>query len=71
MATLDITFVKGTEAGAQMRQIAKAIEKAASGVPDANPTGASYVLRFDNNPSTGTCSVQVQAGPITSAVFTV
>ena len=71
MATLDITLAVGKEAGATMRQYAKAIEKAAAALPDANPTGASYVLRIDNAPSTGTASFQVQAGPITSAVFIV
>lgn len=71
MATLDITFTAGSETGASIRRLAGVIEKAAMGLPDRQPTGASTVLRFDNNPSSGTVSVQVQAGPITSAVFIV
>lgn len=71
MATLDITLVKGSEAGATIRQYAKALERIASNMPDANPTGASYVLRIDNAPSTGTASFQIQAGPNTTSALLV
>lgn len=71
MATLDITLAINKEAGATIRQYAKALEKLAMSLPDANPTGASYVLRIDNAPSTGTASFQIQAGPITTSALLV
>lgn len=71
MATLTVTVAKGGEAGATFRKVAKAIRQVAADIPDANPTGASYVLTIDNAPATGTVSVQVTAGPITSSVVIV
>lgn len=63
MATLTLTFTAGSEAGATMRALSNAIEKAVGHMPDKNATGASTVITFDNAPSTGTVSVQVTAGP--------
>lgn len=71
MATLTITLAKGSEAGATLRKLAQRINECASNIPDANPTGASYVLTIDNGPSTGTASVQITAGPITTGLYTV
>lgn len=71
MASLTITLAKGTEAGATLRQFAKAIEHCAAGLPDANPTGSSTTLVIDNAPATGTASFQITGGPITSNLFTV
>lgn len=63
MATLTFTFTAGSEAGASMRALAHAIEKACAHMPDKNATGASTVITFDNAPSTGFASVRVTAGP--------
>lgn len=64
MATLDITFATTDgNAGAHFRKLAKQIEKAASIVPDLNPTGASYVLTIDNTDP----SVQIRLGPTTGS----
>lgn len=63
MATLAVTFTANSQAGAQLRRLAKAIELAAAPLPDNVSTGASTVLTIDNGPSTGTVSVQITAGP--------
>lgn len=63
MATLTFTFTAGSEAGASMRSLANAIERACAHMPDKNSTGASTVVTLDNGPSTGFASVQVTAGP--------
>lgn len=62
MATLPITITAGNNAGASLRQLALAIQKAASVLPDTNPTGASVVLTIDNGPATGVASVIVSGG---------
>lgn len=69
MATLAITYTAGSETGALLRRLAKQIEKAAAGVPDSVPTGASTVLTIDNAPSNGKASVQLTAGPYQSSLF--
>lgn len=63
MATVTVTFAINTHAGAQLRALAKAIEKVAAPVPDNVSSGASTVLTIDNAPSSGTVSVQISAGP--------
>lgn len=70
-ATLTFTVAVGGEAGARFRKLAKAIEQAASVLPDNNSTGASVVLTLDNGPSTGFASAQVSAGPYQSSVIRV
>jgi hypothetical protein len=69
MATLPITVAIGGEAGALYRRLAKAIEQAAGDLPDNNASGASTTLTIDNAPAGGRVSVQVTAGPITSALI--
>lgn len=71
MATLTITVAAGGQAGAAFRKLAQRINEAASALPDANPTGADTVLTIDNGPSSGLASVQITAGPITSALYRV
>jgi hypothetical protein len=63
MATVTVTFAAGAYAGAQLRQLSKAIQKVASNMPDQVGSGASTVLTVDNAPSSGTVSVQITAGP--------
>ena len=63
MATVTVTFAAGSFAGAQLRQLSKAIQKLATNVPDQVGSGASTVLTVDNAPATGTVSVQITAGP--------
>ncbi len=70
MATIAITQAPGTEAGATLRALAKAIEQAASGVPDRLSSGGNVVLTIDNAPATGTASVVV-SGPYPSGTITV
>lgn len=70
MATLAISFAINTHAGAQMRALAKAIEKAAAAVPDNVSSGAATVLTVDNAPSSGTVSVAV-SGPYAGSTFIV
>lgn len=60
MASVTLTVASGGEAGAQFRQLAKAIEKASAQVPD-RVTGASTVLTIDNAAGS-LCSVAV-TGP--------
>lgn len=67
MATLAITFTAGTETGALLRRLAKAIEIQAAAVPDKVGSGASTVLTIDNAPATGNVSVQLTSGPYTNA----
>jgi hypothetical protein len=67
MATLTVTFTAGTETGALLRRLAKAIEIQAAAVPDKVGSGASTVLTIDNAPATGNCSVQLTAGPYQNA----
>lgn len=67
MSTLAITIAKGGYAGATIRALARELEVIAGDIPDQNPTGASVVLTFDNNPATGVCSAALTAGPYTSA----
>jgi hypothetical protein len=71
MATLPITFTAGSETGATIRRIAYALEQIAQDLPDRMPTGASTVLTIDNAPSSGTASVQITAGPITTPLYRV
>lgn len=71
MATLTITLAKGSEAGATIRQYARALQKIAADMPDANPTGASVTLVIDNAPSTGTASFQITGGPNPSSLYLV
>jgi hypothetical protein len=59
VATLAFTFTAGSEGGAQIRQLAKLIEKAAASVPDRNSSGSSLTLTLDNAPSTGFASVLI------------
>jgi hypothetical protein len=67
MASVTVTFTAGSNAGAQLRRMAKALEKAAGDVPDQVGSGASTVLTIDNAPSSGTVSFQLTAGPYTNA----
>lgn len=69
MATLDITIPIGGYAGSVVRHWAAQLEAIATSMPDQNSTGASVVIRIDNNPSTGVGTVQAQAGPYTGAVL--
>lgn len=69
MAAVTVTWTVGTNAGAGLRKLAKQIERAASDVPDLNPTGASTVLTITSTDSPGLASVQITAGPITSAKY--
>lgn len=71
MATLTVTFAKGSNAGAQLRKLSQRINEMASQLPDLNPTGADVVLTVDNGPSTGTVGVQITAGPITTSQYIV
>jgi hypothetical protein len=71
MATLTITYAAGAQAGPQLRRLVHQLEKAVIGIPDTVPTGASTVLTIDNNPSGGTASVQITAGPYQSSLFLV
>lgn len=71
MATLTITVAAGGEAGATFRKLGAVLQNMASAMPDRNPTGASTVLTIDNAPATGTCSVQITAGPYAGSLFTV
>lgn len=66
MASVTLTVAAGGNAGAQFRQLAKAIEKAVAHVPDTNSTGASTVLTIDNGAGS-LCGVQVTAGPYTGS----
>jgi hypothetical protein len=66
MATVTVTFAANTNAGAQIRRLAKALELAVAQMPDNPGSGASTVLTVDNGPSTGTVSVQITAGPYTN-----
>ena len=59
MATLAVTITAGNNAGASLRALAKAIEKAASPLGDTNGSGASVTLTIDNAPATGPASVVV------------
>jgi hypothetical protein len=68
MATLTFTIAVNGQAGSRIRRLAKAIEEAASVLPDNNSSGASVVLTLDNAPSTGFASAQISGGPHTSAV---
>jgi hypothetical protein len=70
MATLDITFTAGTQTGALLRRLAKAIELQAGNCPDVCGSGASSVLRFDNAPATGNVSVQLVSGPYATSAAT-
>lgn len=63
MATLTITIAAGSETGSLLRRAAKALEQAASVVPDKCGTGASTVLTIDNAPTNGTIGFQITAGP--------
>ena len=67
MATVTITVAAGANAGEKFRRLARQIEKAASVIPDNLSSGASTVLTIDNG--TGTATVQVTSGPITSSLF--
>jgi hypothetical protein len=69
MATLAITIAANANAGATLRRLAFQIQQAAATLPDNVATGASTVLTLDNAPANGSASVQVTAGPITSALF--
>jgi hypothetical protein len=62
IASLAFTFAAGSEAGASIRAIAAAIEKAATSVSDRNSSGASVTLTLDNAPSSGVCSVLIAGG---------
>jgi hypothetical protein len=70
MATLTVTFTAGSNAGAQLRRLAKAIELQAAACPDQGGSGASTVLTVDNAPSSGTVSVQITAGPYATTAAT-
>jgi hypothetical protein len=65
MATL--TFNLPTESGAALRRMALALEQLAQQLPDKQATGATTVLTVDNAPSSGWSTVQLTAGPITTA----
>jgi hypothetical protein len=62
IATLTITLAVSTEAGAQLRGMAAALNKVASALPDKSATGASTVLTIDNGVGS-TCGLQITAGP--------
>jgi hypothetical protein len=66
MATVTLTFTVPSEAGAQLRGLANAIEKVALALPDRVSTGASTVLTIDNAVGS-VCGVQVTAGPYTGS----
>jgi hypothetical protein len=66
MATVTLTFTVPSEAGAQLRGLANAIEKVALTLPDRVSTGASTVLTIDNAVGS-VCGVQVTAGPYTGS----
>lgn len=61
MATLTINLP--TEGGAFLRHLGKQIMHASLDIPDRTPSGGTLVLTIDNNPSSGTVSVQVTSGP--------
>jgi hypothetical protein len=65
MATL--TFNLPTESGAALRRMSLALEQLAQSLPDKQVTGATTVLTVDNAPSSGWATVQLTAGPITTA----
>lgn len=72
MSTLAITIpVTNGDAGALLRRLAQQIEKAAAPIPDRVASGASIVLTIDNAPSAGLATVQITAGPYTTAVLPV
>lgn len=71
MATLTVTMAAGSNTGSTLRALAAAIERAAAGIPDVVPTGASTTVVFDNAPATGAVSVQVTGGPYTSSLYIV
>lgn len=62
MASAAITIAAGGNAGASLRALSKAIQKAASPLTDTNPTGASVVCTIADNPATGVASVVVSGG---------
>lgn len=63
MASAAITWVAGSEAGAQMRRLATVIEQASLNLADRNPTGASVVLTINDAPGGGAvASVLVSGG---------
>jgi hypothetical protein len=63
MATVTLTFTVPSEAGAQLRGLANAIEKVALTLPDRVSTGASTVLTIDNAVGS-VCGVQVAQGAV-------
>jgi hypothetical protein len=69
MATLDITIPINGYAGSVVRRWALQLEAIAQSLPDQNSTGASVVIRIDNNPSVGVGTVQAQAGPYTGSAL--
>jgi hypothetical protein len=71
MATVTVTYAAGANAGAQLRQLSKAIQKLAGNIPDQVGSGASTVLTVDNGPSSGTVSVQITAGPYAGSAILV
>ena len=71
MATVTVTYAVNTNAGAQIRALAKALEKLSYSMPDNVSSGASSVLTIDNAPSTGTASVQITAGPYSGSAILV
>lgn len=71
MATLTVTFTANSNAGAQLRVLGKKLQQIGMALPDNNSSGASTVLTIDNAPATGTCSVQITAGPTTTAALIV
>lgn len=71
MATLAITVAAGANAGSILRRLAAQIENMSIAVPDQVSTGASTVITVDNAPGTGTCTVQITAGPYTSGLYVV
>lgn len=60
-AAITITTAQGN-AGAILRQLACAIEKAAAPLSDLNPSGASVVCTISDAPATGNASVVVSGG---------
>jgi hypothetical protein len=62
MATATISIAAGNQAGATLRALAKAIEKAAMPLGDNNGSGAAVTCVIDDTPATGEASVLVAGG---------
>lgn len=62
MASAVITIAAGGNAGASLRAVASAIQKAAMPLSDTNGSGASVTCTIADNPATGVASVVVAGG---------